>query len=310
MDLSILQQDFFNLFSAEWIWALITIILIDITMSWDNAIIIWMATRSLPEKQRKKAILVWIFLATILRIMFAFMVTFLLWIVWIKIAWWILLLYVVWKFYKEIRMHTWNHEWWANTKKTTTFSQAIWLIVIADVSMSLDNVLAVAWASKENLVALWIWLIVSIILMALASNFIASKMERYPQIQWVGLLIILYVSMEMIMDWWADITKEFVSTQLEFSKQFMPIFIFLISIFGFVLHDKYIKPIDKTKIQNFFANNYLIIMVLNLLVLFFVSFWWDLIKNFLFSHIAILYTFTFIIFFMIIELLAIYKTKK
>lgn len=308
MSLELLQSEFLALFSAAWIWALITIILIDITMSWDNAIVIWMATRWLPEKQRKKAIMIWIILATILRIIFALLVTFLLSIVWIKIAWWILLLYVVWKFYKEIRMHSW-HEESLKQKVTTTFLQSIILIVIADVSMSLDNVLAVAWAANENIVALWIWLIVSIILMWLASNFIANKLEKYPQIQWIWLLIILYVAVEMILDWWHDVTQK-IWVWERLAKNFMPALIFLISILWFFLHNKYIKPIDKKNIQDFFANNYLLILIFNLLLLFFVALWWDIIKSFLFSHIAILYTFTFIIFFIIIEIIAIYKPKK
>lgn len=304
----LLQSEFMALMTMAWLGSLLTIILIDITMSWDNAIVIWMATRNLPAKQRKKAIMVWIVLATILRIIFAFLVTFLLSIVWIKVAWWLLLLYVVWKFYKEIRMHEW-HEWNLKEKVTTTFFQSIMLIVIADVSMSLDNVLAVAWAANENIVALWIWLIVSIILMAVASNFIANKLEKYPQIQWVWLLIILYVAMEMLLDGWKDVTEELKLWE-QLAKNFMPALIFLISMLWFFLHNKYIKPIDKKSIQNFFANNYLIILIFNLLLLFFVALWWDLIKSFLFSHIAILYTFTFIIFFIIIEIIAIYKVKK
>lgn len=308
MDFSLLQQDFLNLFSVAWLGALITIIVIDITMSWDNAIIIWMATKNLPKEQRKKAILVGIFLATILRIIFAFMVTLLMWIVWIKIAWWLLLMYVVWKFYKEIRNHEWHSESW-KAKTKTTFLSAISLIIMADISMSLDNVLAVAWAADENLVALGIWLVVSIILMALASNYIAWKLEKYPQIQWLWLLVILYVALEMIMDWWSDITKEFM-TWIEFTKSLMPLVIFLIWILWFILHDKYIKPIEKAKIQEFIWKNFIWVIVINLLLIFFMWYWGDIIKNFLYSHVAILYTFTFIIFFIIIELLAIYKTKK
>lgn len=307
MSLELLQSEFLQLLTMAWLWSLLTIILIDITMSWDNAIVIWMATRWLPEKQRKKAIMIWIALATILRIIFAFLVSFLLSIVWIKIAWWLLLLYVVWKFYKEIRMQEWHED--SGVKKATTFFSSIMLIVIADVSMSLDNVLAVAWAANENIVALWIWLIISIILMAIASNFIANKLEKYPQIQWIWLLIILYVAVEMLLDWWKDVSEK-LWTWEQIAKNFMPALIFLISLFGFFLHNKYIKPIEKKNIQDFFAKNYLIILIFNLLLLFFVALWWDIIKSFLFSHVAILYTFTFIIFFIIIEIIAIYKHKR
>lgn len=308
-DLVTLTQHFHELLSIEWLWILLTILLIDITMSWDNAIIIWMATKDLPKELRKKAIIIWVILATILRIIFAFMVAFLMSIVWIKIAWWFLLLYVVWKFYKEIRNHTW-HNTSLNKKTQVTFFSALSLIVIADVSMSLDNVLAVAWAANENFVALWLWLVISIILMALASNYIANKLEKYPQIQWIWLLVILYVSLEMIMDWWRDVANEFIPWKIDMVKSLMPVFIFLIWVFGFVLHDKYIKPIEKSNIQDFIGKNYVWVIVVNLLLIFFMWYWWDIIKDFLFSHVAILYTFTFIMFFMIIELLAIHKTKR
>lgn len=308
-DLTTLATHFYELFTPEWVWALITIILIDITMSWDNAIIIGMATKDLPKEQRKKAIVLWVILATILRIIFAFMVTLLMWIVGIKVAWGLLLMYVVWKFYKEIRNHEWHSET-ANKKAKVTFMSALSLIVIADVSMSLDNVLAVAWAADENLVALAIWLILSILLMALASNYIANKLDKYPQIQWLWLLIILYVALEMIMDWWKDVASEFISGGADIIKSLMPMFIFWVWVLWFILHDKYIKPLEKSKIQDFIAKNYIWVIVLNLLLIFFMWYWGDIIKSFLFSHVAILYTFTFIIFFIIIELVAIYKTKK
>nr|MDD3720446.1 YjbE family putative metal transport protein [Candidatus Gracilibacteria bacterium] len=309
MDISLLITNFYELFSLAGLGALITIILIDITMSGDNAIIIGMATKNLPKEQRKKAILVGIFLATILRIIFAFLVTLLMGIVGIKVAGGLLLMYVVWKFYKEVRMGETKNES-GNKASKTTFLSAISLIVMADISMSLDNVLAVAGAANENLFALGLGLIVSIVLMAIASNYIADKLEKYPQIQWVGLLVILYVALEMIMDGGTDFTKEFLPGSIEFSKSFMPLVIFLIGVFGFVLHDKYITPIEKIKIQEFIGKNFVWVIILNLLLIFFMGYWGDMIKNFLFSHISILYTFTFIMFFMIIEILAIYKTKR
>ena len=156
-------QDFWHIFTIAWALALLNIIIIDIVMSWDNAIVIGMATKNLPEKLRKKAIMIWIVLATVMRIWFALFATILLNITWLRFAWGVLLLYVVWKFYKELR-NGGEHHYENNDKKIKEiwFASAIWTIIIADVSMSLDNVLAVAWASHWNIVTLWIWLVFSI----------------------------------------------------------------------------------------------------------------------------------------------------
>ena len=107
----------------------------------------------------------------------------------------ILLLYVVWKFYREIRAHENSGE---HGKSATGFSEAIKTIIIADVAMSLDNVLAVAGASHGNVVNLGLGLIISIILMVVASGWIAKKLEQYPSIQWLGLFIILFTALEML----------------------------------------------------------------------------------------------------------------
>jgi len=105
-----------------------------------------MATKNLPEKLRKKAIMVWIVAATILRVLFALFATILLNITWLRFAWGILLLYVVWKFYRDLRNGENNHDENSVKKiKEVWFASAIWTIIIADISMSLDNVLAVAW---------------------------------------------------------------------------------------------------------------------------------------------------------------------
>jgi YjbE family integral membrane protein len=196
--LETIQSDFIALFSFGGIMALIHIIMIDIVLSWDNAIVIWMATQKLPNKLRKKAIMLWVVWATVLRIIFAFFAVYLMQIIGIQVAGAILLLYVVWKFYTELRKG-WHEEWQEIDTRSAGFFDAVKLIIIADVSMSLDNVLAVAGAAKENIVALWIGLIISILLMAFASNFIAKKLWKYPQIQWIGLLIILLVSVEMLL---------------------------------------------------------------------------------------------------------------
>ena len=194
----IFVQDFYALFTMTGLLALFHIIMIDVVLSGDNAIIIGMATKNLPAKLRKKAIMIGIIWATVLRIIFAFFTVYLLQIIGIQVAGALLLLYVVWKFYTELRK--WHgHEEDVEWSSQESFFSAVKLIIIADVSMSLDNVLAVAWAAKENVAALGIGLMISIILMAFASNFIAKKLNEYPQIQWFGLLVILLVSIEMLL---------------------------------------------------------------------------------------------------------------
>jgi YjbE family integral membrane protein len=133
------------LFTVPGLLALLNVILIDIVLSGDNAIVIGMATKDLKGKERKRAIVVGIILATVLRIIFASTIVYLLRIVGIKFAGGILLLYVVWKFYRELRRGgSEGEDAVAGKHEARTFRSAVWLILMADVSMSLDNVLALA----------------------------------------------------------------------------------------------------------------------------------------------------------------------
>lgn len=294
--------DFLSLWTTAGLIALANIIIIDIIMSWDNAIIIWMATKDLDLKYRKKAIMIWIFLATIFRIVLAFFTVFLLSIVWIKLAWWLLLLYVVWKFYKELRV--WNsEEHWVTVKKAT-FMAAISTIIVADISMSLDNVLAVAWAAHDNIAALGIGLIFSIILMAFASNYIAKSLNKYPQIQWIWLLVILFVAVEMILKWTADVDSKLNIPNL------LPFSIFLIWWLFVVLHQKYIKPISEDSIKNYLSNNYLKVIIANLSLVLVLIFLWDKVTSYLNSNHALQYSLIFILIWIILELVSILKSRK
>lgn len=299
-----LLPDFWNLFTVAWGLALLNIIIIDIVMSWDNAIIIGMATRNLPEKLRKKAILVWIFLATVMRIWFAFFATFLLTVTGLKFAWGILLLYVVWKFYKELRTGSGHHEDTTKSKKEIGFAAAIYTIIIADVSMSLDNVLAVAGASHGNVVTLGIWLIFSIILMAFASNAIAKSLNKYPIIQWVWLLVILFVAIEMLITGTPEIESKI---QV---KNLFPFFIFAASALFIVLHQKYVTSVNEEKIKAYMQDNYLkIILSFLFVVLLFVNMW-DTISAYIASHHVWLYAINFILLFVFLEVVTIFRFKK
>ncbi|MEX2642770.1 MAG: TerC family protein [Acetobacterales bacterium] len=193
--------------------ALAQVIAIDLVLAGDNAIVIGLAAAGLPAEQRNKAILIGIIAATVLRIAFASVTTQLLAIVGLLLAGGVLLLWVCWKMWRELRA---THAESlaaaealadadlnadgvvAGTVPRKSFRQAAWQIVIADVSMSLDNVLAVAGAARDHPYVLVFGLMLSIALMGLAATFIARLLERYRWIAYVGLAIIFYVSCEMI----------------------------------------------------------------------------------------------------------------
>lgn len=200
-------------FTPEALTALGHVIMIDLVLAGDNAIVIGLAAAGLPKEQRTKAILIGIAAATVLRIIFAILTTQLLAIVGLLLAGGVLLLWVCWKMWHELR--TPQHDLEAaeealenadlNQDGTVaggaprkTFAQAAWQIVIADVSMSLDNVLAVAGAARDHPEILVFGLVLSIAMMGLAANFIARLLQRHRWIAYVGLLVILYVALDMI----------------------------------------------------------------------------------------------------------------
>jgi len=196
----------FEFISSEHLTALFQVIMIDLVLAGDNAIVIGLAAAGLPEGQRKKAILIGIVAATILRIGFASVTVQLLQIIGLLLAGGVLLLWVCWKMWRELRtphhQPTFQSLSSASTMDTTagrqkTLGQAVWQITLADVSMSLDNVLAVAGAAREHPMILIFGLALSIALMGLAANFIARLLEKHRWIAYVGLAIILYVAVDM-----------------------------------------------------------------------------------------------------------------
>jgi YjbE family integral membrane protein len=202
-----------ELISTEAFSAFVQVIFIDLVLAGDNAVVIGLAASGLPREQRNKAILVGIIAATVLRIIFASITTWLLAIVGLLVAGGILLLWVCWKMWRELRTtvpesHAGQEALAdedldrsggvAEGAPRKTFAQAAWQIIIADVSMSLDNVLAVAGAAREHPIVLIFGLVLSIALMGLAASFIANLLERYRWIAYVGLLIIFYVALRMI----------------------------------------------------------------------------------------------------------------
>ena len=184
--------------------AFLQIIVIDIVMSGDNAIIIGMAAAGLPPELRKKAIFWGIIGATVLRIFFAVIVVQLLSITGIKVIGGLLLLWVCWRMWQEIRaggtVEDVEREAEENAEKgpPKTLRTAMVNIIVADATMSLDNVLAVAGAARDHLEMLIFGLVLSIALMALMANYIAKLLEKHTWLGYLGLAIIAYVAIQMI----------------------------------------------------------------------------------------------------------------
>lgn len=193
----------FELFTPEALTALLQVILIDLVLAGDNAIVIGLAAAGLAREQRTRAILIGVIAATVLRIVFAGLTTQLLAIVGLLLAGGILLLWVCWKMWRELRSATHHSddvtiEGVPEAPPTKTLAQATWQIVVADVSMSLDNVLAVAGAAREHPLVLIFGLALSIAMMGIAASFIARLLQKHRWIAYVGLVVILYVAGEMI----------------------------------------------------------------------------------------------------------------
>jgi YjbE family integral membrane protein len=189
--------------------ALWQVLLIDLVLAGDNAIVVGMAAAGLPPDQRRMAILVGIGAATVLRIFFAAITTQLLQIVGLLLAGGLLLLWVCYKMLRELT-HSPHAEVQqleagvagegAPGPQRKTLFQAMTQIVVADVSMSLDNVLAVAGAARDHLWVMIIGLAMSVVLMGVAATFVARLLQKYRWIAWVGLLLILYIALKMIWD--------------------------------------------------------------------------------------------------------------
>jgi YjbE family integral membrane protein len=202
-----------GLLTSEAITAFFQVIMIDLVLAGDNAIVIGLAAAGLPHEQRTKAILIGIGAATALRIVFAGITTQLLRLVGLLFAGGLLLLWVCWNMWRELRASVEQEQEAAealtgydiNANGTIaahiprkTFAQAAGQIIVADVSMSLDNVLAVAGAAREHPVVLIFGLALSIGLMGVAASFIARLLQNHRWIAYVGLAVILYVALEMV----------------------------------------------------------------------------------------------------------------
>ncbi len=207
----------FEFLGIDLLNVLLQVVLIDLVLAGDNAIVIGLAAAGLPQAQRGKAILIGIVAATMLRILFAGLATQILQIVGLLLAGGILLLWVCWKMWRELRASSAAMEAKeaaaavagtnAEGKPRKTLVQATWQIIVADVSMSLDNVLAVAGAARERPVVMIFGLALSVAMMGVAASFIARLLQNHRWIAYVGLAIILYVAVEMIFRGTSEIMK-------------------------------------------------------------------------------------------------------
>ena len=182
---------------TEQILIFIQIILLDLVLAGDNAIIIGMVASQFPNEQRKKIIFWGIGAAIVLRIIFTLITAYLLQITGLRLIGGLLLLYVCYKLYVDVVKGNATEEK-SPSVENTNFFKAITTIIIADVTMSLDNVLAVAGAAKDHYYLLIFGLVLSIALMAVAANIISQWIKKYKWIAWLGLLAILFVAIELI----------------------------------------------------------------------------------------------------------------
>ena len=186
--------------------AFIQVVMIDVLLAADNAIVVGALAAGLPPAMRRKVILVGVVAALILRIGFALVVTQLLQIVGLVLAGGLLLVWVAWKMWRELGGGAENDDPLVE-QAPRRFWSAAWAVAVADVSMSLDNVLAVAGAARDHPGILAIGLILSVALMGLAANVLARVIERYRWLAYVGLLVILWVAGKMIWEGLTDPTR-------------------------------------------------------------------------------------------------------
>src|SRR4029450_10047759 len=201
--------DFADIFTAAGLITLGQVILIDLTMAGDNVVIMGTLTSGLPERERKRVIMLGVGMALVFLIAFALIATQLLKFAGLVLAGGLLLLWVAYNMYLELRHvptpvpaddpTTAEVE---GPPRSKTFLQAAIQVTLADLSMSLDNVLAVAAAAREHPAVLFIGLALSVTFMGLAANLVARLVQRYHWIAWAGLLMILYVAVTMIYEGW------------------------------------------------------------------------------------------------------------
>ncbi len=213
-----------DLFSYSALFGLFQVLMINIVLSGDNAVVIGMVAARVAPDNRHKVILWGMVAAVVLRIVLSIFAVELLHIIGLSLAGGIILLWVAWRLYRDIReekeekaalaviaadradRHP-HHQ--AAQAGAVPLRRAVFQVAVADISMSVDNVLAIAGAANQNIAVLVIGLILSIALMGVAASYIAKLLQRYPALAYVGVVLIVYVGLEMIWDGSADLPKIF-----------------------------------------------------------------------------------------------------
>jgi YjbE family integral membrane protein len=203
--------DFSNITEPAAFAAFLQVLMIDLVLAGDNAIVVGALAAGLPADQRRKVILIGVIAALVLRIGFALVVTQLLQVVGLILVGGLLLVWVAWKMWRDLHhggesggspeVEGDEH---SGVRPAKSFAGAVWAVAVADVSMSLDNVLAVAGAARDHPGILIVGLIFAVALMGIAANVIAQYIERYRWIAYIGLAVIVYVAGKMIYDGWVD----------------------------------------------------------------------------------------------------------
>jgi YjbE family integral membrane protein len=204
-------KDFSNITDPSALAAFVQVLLIDLVLAGDNAIVVGALAAGLPADQRRKVIIIGVLAALVLRIAFALVVSQLLQVIGLIFIGGLLLIWVAWKMWRELH-HAGQSggspeiagDEASGIRPAKSFAGAAWAVAVADVSMSLDNVLAVAGASRDHPGIMIVGLIFAVLLMGVAANIIAKYIERYRWIAYVGLAVIVYVALKMIYDGWVD----------------------------------------------------------------------------------------------------------
>ncbi len=208
-------DDFANITDPAAFAVFMQVLLLDLVLAGDNAIVVGALAAGLPADQRKKVILIGVIAALVLRVIFALMVTWLLAITGLVLAGGVLLLWVAWKMYRDVTRSEATEspgspeiigDENSGIPASKSFAAAAWSVAIADISMSLDNVLGVAGAAKDHPGIMVVGLIFAVALMGIAANIIAQYIERYRWIAWVGLAVIVYVAGKMIWEGWHEVS--------------------------------------------------------------------------------------------------------
>ena len=192
---------------------MVSVILLDLVLAGDNAIVVGALAAGLPPEQRKKVIFIGVIAALVLRVVFALMVNILMGVIGLIFVGGLLLIWVAWKMYRDLKRSEATEspgspeilgDENSGIPAAKSFAAAAWAVAVADVSMSLDNVLAVAGAAKDHPGIMIVGLIFAVALMGIAANVIAQYIERYKWIAWFGMAVIVYVAGKMIYEGWTD----------------------------------------------------------------------------------------------------------